>query len=75
MNIAFYNYDKDETEITVEQDDMSKSSLNLSVQNDDGTESISIYMSEDEIQDFINKAQKSLDSYKKKYRRRKDTSL
>lgn len=67
MNIQFYNYEKDETEVIVEQDGMSKSSLNLTVQNDDGGESISIYMSEDEIQDFINKVQRALNNYSRNY--------
>ena len=51
------------------QDTLSSSTLHVSIENnysEDREESINIYMSEDEIQYFINKLQSSLNKRKKR---------
>lgn len=58
MVIEFYDYD-DETNVGVAQDTMTKSTTHIEIEN--SNDLIKLYMSEDEIQEFINKLQKSLD--------------
>jgi hypothetical protein len=64
MNVEFCNYDSEETSVYVGQDTMSKGTTHIAIENDDGGEGIKIYMSDDEVQDFINKLQKSLNNRK-----------
>lgn len=63
MVIEFYDYD-DETDVEVAQDTMTKSTTHIAIEN--SNDLIKLYMSDDEVQEFINKLQKSLDRRREK---------
>jgi hypothetical protein len=69
MNVIYNSYSPNETDVCVGQDTMSKGTTHIAIENSGGDDGIYIYMSDDEIQDFIIKLQISLNERKKKLNR------
>ena len=55
----------DEFDVEVTQRSMSKSTLHVNLETNDGD--VELYMSPEKIQELINKMQKSLDEYKSRF--------